>query len=282
MRLNKILYVTSCLFVINSFAIGTYTTIESGVTIYSEYHSNQKAKFKGTIVFENGSGTALDEWTQNQTFFNCIKQYGSIFMYDRNGLGKSPPDLHLSKDNPITARFMSDKLYKLLKQQHIKPPYIIVAHSYGAIYAGYFTLSYPSLVKGMLLVDPVPRNFHFSTTLINSHDSAVVSAKTKSASDVYQKFAPEAEVAYQLLGFEEAKQQLSQLGNIDNSIPVIILSSTDMENKVKPLKEDWYSSQKQWLNNNTKSTIIVEKSDHFIQLQQPEAVCEQIRYLVNN
>lgn len=268
------------LMVINSaFPIGTYTNIESGVTLYSKYFPNHKAKFNGTIIFENGSGTTLDEWTQNQKFFNCIKQYGSIFLYDRNGLGKSPPDLHLSKDNPITARFMSEKLYKLLKQQHIKPPYIIVAHSYGAIYAGYFTLSYPALVKGMLLVDPVPRNFHFSTALINNHESAVMVAKTESASDVYQKFAPEAEVAYQLLGFEEAKQQLSKLGSINNNIPVIILSSTDMENKVKPLKEDWYNSQKQWLNNNAKSTIIVEKSDHFIQLQQPKAVCEQIRQL---
>lgn len=46
-----------------AFAIGSYAAIESGVTLYSEYYPNPNAKFKGTIIFENASGTTLDEWT---------------------------------------------------------------------------------------------------------------------------------------------------------------------------------------------------------------------------
>lgn len=280
MKLNKILCITSCLVAMNSYAIGTYTTIEPGVTIYSEYYPNQKAKFKGTIIFENGSGTDSTEWTGNRTFFNCVKQAGPIFLYDRNGLGKSPPDLHVSDKNPITAKFMSDKLSKLLKQRHIKPPYLIIAHSYGAIYAGHFALTNPDLIKGLLLVDPVPKNFHFSDKLANSHESAVTAAKTQPAAIVYKKFAPEAEVAYQLLGFAQSKQQINKLGNINDKVPVVIISSTDMENKVKPIKEDWYSSQKQWLNNNAMSKIFIENSGHFIQLENPDVVCNQIKDLL--
>jgi pimeloyl-ACP methyl ester carboxylesterase len=49
--------------------------------------------------------------------------------------------------------------------------------------------------------------------------------------------------------------------------------------KDKPLKEDWYRSQKQWLNANTQSKIITVDSSHFIQLDQPQIVCEQLQLL---
>ncbi len=47
----------------------------------------------------------------------------------------------------------------------------------------------------------------------------------------------------------------------------------------KPLQEDWYGSQQQWLNKNSKSKIMTVNSGHFIQLEQPEAVCAQIKTL---
>ena len=53
--------------------------------LYSEYYPNPHAKFKGTIIFENGSGAALTEWTENEAFFQCAKQYGNLFLYDRIG-----------------------------------------------------------------------------------------------------------------------------------------------------------------------------------------------------
>ena len=80
----------------------------------------------------------MNEWKSNPKFFDCVKKMGSLFLYDRNGLGKSPPDLQLSSNNPLTAKQASDKLSALLKKLNIQPPYVLVAHSYGAIYAGYF------------------------------------------------------------------------------------------------------------------------------------------------
>ncbi|MCC2644843.1 MAG: hypothetical protein K0R94_621 [Burkholderiales bacterium] len=49
----------------------------------------------------------------------------------------------------------------------------------------------------------------------------------------------EAEVTYQMLGFEKAKEQVEKFGGINNKIPVIIISFSDMENKAKPIKEAW-------------------------------------------
>ena len=83
------------LFSFNAFAAGKLTSISPNLSIYSEYYPNSSAKFKGTIIFENGSGTDINEWKHNKKFFNCVKKIGSVFLYDRNG---SP---HAEKAAPI-------------------------------------------------------------------------------------------------------------------------------------------------------------------------------------
>lgn len=268
------------LFSLNAFADGKLTNLSPVLSIYSEYYPNPTAKFKGTIIFENGSSTDISEWKKNKKFFNCAKRLGSVFLYDRSGLGKSPPDLRLSANNVLTAELASDNLLSLLKHRNIKPPYILVAHSYGALFSGYFTLKHPDLVKGLLLVDPVPRDFHFPDKHMQKFKKAMDEAKGQSVSFIYKKFGgPKTESIYQLLGFEKTKELIKQLGDINNKIPVIIISSTEMGNG-HPLKENWYVSQKQWLNKNPMSKIIQVSSDHFIQLRKPEEVCNLLRQIL--
>lgn len=280
--MKKLILILNC-FIVSSFAAeNKLTTIESGISFYTEYYPNTAAKFKGTIVFENGSGTTTDEWTQNKTFFNCAKQAGSIFLYDRNGLGLSPADLSLSKNKPLTASYASSKLTKLLQKKQIKPPYIIIAHSYGSIYAGEFIAAHKNQIKGVLFVDPVPKNFHFlASGLMRDYESPIQYANNESSGAVYQKFGgAKAEVIYQLLGFEQSKIEIAKSSAIESNIPISILSSTQME-RDKPLEEDWYLGQKQWLNSNPQSKIITVKSSHFIQLEQPQVVCDQLKQIVN-
>ena len=38
----------------------------------------------------------------------------------------------------------------------VAPPYVLLAHSAGALYARQFANDYPELVAGMVLVDPLP------------------------------------------------------------------------------------------------------------------------------
>jgi pimeloyl-ACP methyl ester carboxylesterase len=262
-----------CLLTFNVLADSRYTVIEPGVKIYSEYYQNPTAKFPGTIIFENGSGTTLTEWTGNPQFLECIKKLGSVFFYDRNGLGKSPPDFSISAKNLLTAEKISQKLEILLKKRNIKPPYVFAAHSYGAIYAGYFVLKHPTLVKGILLVDPVPRKFDFSPKVLGKYQQSIEEAKIRPSRYIYQKYGgSKTEVIYQLLSLQNAQESLRSLGEVDNAIPIIILSATRQELR-HPLIEDWYTSQKQWLNKNPHSKIIRIASGHFIQLVQPQKVC---------
>ena len=267
---------------LNAFsAIGELTNV-NGVKLYSEYYQNPAAKFKGTIIFINGSGTSMGEWGQNKQFFQCAKNLSSLFLWDRSGLGGSPNNLNLSEKNPITAKLISDQLTSLLEKRHIPSPYIIVAHSYGAIYAGYFVLKNPTSVKAFLLVDPVPKNFTFSNKLMKSFEGGIAYARKYPATAVYKKYTEQdAEVFYQMIGFSKSKAEIRKLGDINNAIPVVIVSSTRMEFKTKPIVGDWYTQQKQWLNKNPNSKIFQVKSGHFVQIHRPHVICNQMKYLIN-
>ncbi len=271
-----------CFISLNVFAaIGELTNVD-GVKLYSEYYPNNSAKFKGTIIFINGSGTSMGEWGQNKQFFQCVKNVGSLFLWDRSGLGGSPDNLNLSEKNPITAKLVGDQLASLLEKRHIPSPYIIVAHSYGAMYAGYFVLKHPTLIKGFLLVDPVPRNFTFSKKLMKSFGVGISYAQKYPAAKVYKNYTgQDAEVFYQMIGFSRSKDEIKKLGWINNAISVVIISSTKMEFKTKPIVGDWYTQQKQWLNKNSNSKIFQVKSGHFVQIHRPHIVCDQIKYLIN-
>jgi len=265
----------------SAFAVGQLTTVQNGVKLYSEYYPNPASKFKGTIVFINASGNSMSEWKQNTKFFECAKKAGSLFFYDRSSLGGSPQDTNLSAKNPITAKLNSDQLAMLLQKQKIKPPYIIVAHSYSSMYAGYYVLTHPTLVQSILMVDPVPRDFEYSNSMMGNIKIAMQYAIHHDEATVYKKYQSEGETEsiYQRLGFLKSKDELRKLGVINNNIPVVIISSTGMEYKVKPIIGDWFNQQKQWLNKNMDSGIFQVKSDHFIQNQRPTVVCKQIKKL---
>jgi pimeloyl-ACP methyl ester carboxylesterase len=209
--------------------------------------------FNGTILFENGSGVTLSEWTQNKQFLNCARKTGRLFFYNR-----------AIPTKPLTPQDVNAYLLLQLKEQHIKPPYILVAHSYGALYSLYFARKYPELIRGVLLVDPVPNNYEWTDAFLKENNLP----KNKMPAELY----------YQLKGFQEAKIQVNNLPPLRNHIPVIIISSSDME-KNAPIKGDWFAQQKQWLNQNPHSKIFSVKSGHFIQLEHPALVCEKLKML---
>ncbi|HLX54818.1 MAG TPA: hypothetical protein VKR58_12795 [Aquella sp.] len=73
---------------------------------------------------------------------------------------------------------------------------------------------------------------------------------------------------------------MKRLPPLADNIPLILISSLKTEN-ADMVKESWFQQQKSYLNKNPYSKIIRVDSGHFIQLEQPQLVCDQIRNLVN-
>lgn len=101
---------------------------------------------KPVIVFENGRGSTLDSW---DSVVNVISKDYVTFRYNRPRLGKSEDDSILP-----TMKYIIDLERKMLLEKNLKPPYLLVGHSFGASYIRSFASYYPDEIAGLIFVDP--------------------------------------------------------------------------------------------------------------------------------
>lgn len=105
----------------------------------------------GTIVFENGLRGDVDGWAAVLPGLAPAVQHGwALFAYNRPGIGRSEPT-----ERPRDGRQIVADLRELLRQQGLKPPFLLVGHSLGGLYQQLFARTYPSEVCGLVLVDAV-------------------------------------------------------------------------------------------------------------------------------
>ena len=100
-----------------------------------------------TVVFESGGGGPfIGAWDKS---FAEIARTAPVVAYDRAGYGRSEPD-----GQPPTPRHNAGKLHRLLAQLELKPPYVLVGHSWGGPLIRMFAALYPGEVAGMIYLDP--------------------------------------------------------------------------------------------------------------------------------
>lgn len=100
------------------------------------------------IVLEAGSAS----WRFVQP---RLAAFSTVVSYDRAGIGRPQPGVKLR-----TAKQIASDLETALQAVALKPPYVLVAHSLGALYSREFAHLYPTEVAGMVLVEPVPAAFY--------------------------------------------------------------------------------------------------------------------------
>ena len=100
-----------------------------------------------TLLLEAGLMSTVLSWSNLQ---QELSKSFHVVSYDRAGLGWS--DLG---PMPRTADRIVDELHTLLEKASIRPPYIVVGHSFGGLTMPVFAVRFPNEVVGMVLVDPV-------------------------------------------------------------------------------------------------------------------------------
>ena len=97
------------------------------------------------IVLLNGAGVTLDGW---RGLFPAIERMGTVFAFNRFGLkGSDAPRL------PQTGAVVLASLRELLAYAGVSPPYVLVGHSLGGLYANLFARLYPQEVAAVLFVE---------------------------------------------------------------------------------------------------------------------------------
>src|SRR3989339_859986 len=102
---------------------------------------------KPVIVFENGMA---DNYTRWALIIDEISKTHTVFAYNRPRIGESEDD-----SLPPTTKHIIENLREMLIKKGLKPPYVLVSHSFGGAYIRSFASDYPNEIAGLVFVDPV-------------------------------------------------------------------------------------------------------------------------------
>jgi pimeloyl-ACP methyl ester carboxylesterase len=100
-----------------------------------------------TVVFESGIAATNLNWCHIQ---EMVSRFTHTASYDRCGLGWSSPCRTARTPGNIAI-----ELHALLQCAGIKPPYLLVGHSFGGLVMRRYAIMYPEDVAGVVLVDPM-------------------------------------------------------------------------------------------------------------------------------
>jgi len=100
-----------------------------------------------TVLFEAGIAATNLNWFHIQ---EIVARFNHTASYDRGGLGWSSPSR-----TARTPGNIAHELHSMLQHAGIKPPYILVGHSFGGLVMRRYALLYPEDVASVLLVDPM-------------------------------------------------------------------------------------------------------------------------------
>jgi len=217
------------------------------------------------VIFEGGFGTGIGSWSTVQ---KDVAAFAQTVSYDRAGLGQSDPG-----PKPRSAKQIATELHAALQKVGVKPPYVMVGHSFGGIYVRVFADIYPKDVAGIVLIDPSQESFN-DWLKLNYADRL----KAQESDIAKAREGVQAEFAALDTSYAQARAAKVAAGT-----PVTLLTATEDPTMSAEGKKMWIEKHKEWLATIPGSKhIVVEKAAHFIQLQQPALVIDTIKQVATH
>jgi len=247
-----------------------------------------------TVIFESGYRNDADIWSAeiepgSVTVFPEVAKFTHVCAYDRPGTLLDADHLGRSDqiEMPRTAQDLVADLHILLQKAHIPGPYVIVAHSFGGIFARLYASTYPDEVVGMVLVDALSENVRSGLT--PEQWKLYVNFGFKQPPPGLEKYK-EIETLDVDISFDQ--MQKAKRARPLRRIPLAVLTQGQPFDLSpwQPLPADfpaaldkaWHAAQDaQAMLVSGSKHIIATKSSHYIQIQQPKLVIDAIRDVVN-
>lgn len=243
-------------------------------------HLTEISKTNGStpsIVLIAGFGSELKTW---QKLYSALDPNATVFTYNRAGIGASA-NISGERDAQTIANEMRD----ILNANNIKPPYILVAHSMGGIYARMFYHQNPDKVKGLVLIDAThEQQLDSLLSMIPQPDRDMAINGMIAANEAELSKMPAGSLKEEFrANFATNYQQIQQYPAITN-IPMYVLTSTKITDDNPAFVADIHKAlHQQWATNagTNGRFIVTDKSGHNIHIEEPGLVANGIRWVLS-
>lgn len=253
---------------------------------------------KPVVVFENGMASGFGSW---ETVVNEISKTHAVFRYNRPRIGESDND-----SLPPTTEYIVSNLREMLIQKGLKPPYLLVSHSFGGAYIRSFVSYYPDEIAGLVFVDPVDftkkkefGNLPYLEIGLTQHqiDSIFGEPNEKFIEKLYEEmpnfYVEEVKILRALTATEFEECERNPLPNI----PVHFIMAGGYPSTPDDRGETIFDKVKLFrVNNNLKMKRWLERinplkygkffysssSEHFVQIDDPELVISSIKMALSD
>lgn len=217
------------------------------------------------IVLLNGAGGPVEGWMRVLT---RLAETSTVVAYNRLGIGRSS-----KPSEPQTGDVVTSLLHELLTRLEVRPPYILVGHSLGGLFANLFARTFPSEVAGVVFLDAATPE---DTTLIDEHGTRL------------QGFAQRVvDVIFGRDQFGEASCVATTVEMIARAgafppVPVVVVSAGRLARSMPPAVHAARARNQAGLValSPLGTHLVAARSGHFPQMSEPDLVTEAIRSMV--
>jgi pimeloyl-ACP methyl ester carboxylesterase len=225
---------------------------------------NIKENGKPNIVLINGGSGPIEGWMK---IFPEISESSSVFSYNRFGVAGSD-----KPKEPQDGLTIVETLREALKIVGFEPPFLLVGHSLGGLYANLYARRYPHEIAGIVFLE----SSHPKDINLDEYQGKVVKRINKMLSmfDSLSSHKQFSEVHF-------VKKTVEQIHAIDHfpDIPVYVITGMK-ENRMMPekVREKRIEHQLELLSlSRYNKHISAEKSGHFPQFSEPKVVIDTIK-----
>lgn len=230
-----------------------------------------------TIVLVSGLTFGLETW---KSFQERLSKYARVISYDRNGLGNS---VYIPGSKNIGS--MIGELGTIMHKPDINTPVILVGHSIGGHIVKKYTELFPEKVKALFLIDAFHERFYkelkdaVTEKMWIDYVSNWESIRKNAPSGVSDE-----------IGFNLELMKSDERYPVPSDIPVYLFTSikeTEIEEKFVEFNKIAFKVHLR-LNNQLEKEyknihhLITDNSSHFIYLDEPELIVDEILKLVDN
>ena len=223
-----------------------------------------------TVILEAGYGDDGTIWAPVQL---PTSTFVRVCSYDRAGLMRSDP----GESYPRTAADVVADLHTLLMAGEVAPPYLLVGHSYGALYSRLYAATFPDEVAGLLLVDPWHEEY-------DAKLAALVGPEQWTAFEALLATDPD----YEAIDLPASYVQLAAAGSLPD-VPLLVLShGRSPDPACCPAGWPLAEQERLWQELQAATAllapqgrrVVVPESGHMIHQEDPSAVVAALEGLV--